>query len=85
MTLGRALWALAVDPVNAVPAGEPIRALRACLSAVVDEPTGLDWSGSLSNARRPVGSCQQGSVSSCSRHNLFAKRGHLVRKRRVWG
>jgi hypothetical protein len=31
-----------VDPVNAVLAGEAIRALRVGLSAVVDEPTGLE-------------------------------------------
>jgi maleylacetate reductase len=37
-----ALWAPAVDPVNAVLAGEAIRALRVGLSAVVDEPTGLE-------------------------------------------
>jgi alcohol dehydrogenase class IV len=37
-----ALWAPAVNPVNAVLAGEAIRALRVGLSAVVDEPTGLE-------------------------------------------
>jgi len=37
-----ALWAPAVDPVNAVLAGEAIRALRVGLSAVVHEPTGLE-------------------------------------------
>src|SRR5262245_22744225 len=36
-----AMWAPAADPVNAVLAGEAIRALRIGLSAVVDEPTGL--------------------------------------------
>jgi maleylacetate reductase len=37
-----AMWAPRADPVNAVLAGEAIRALRIGLSAVVDEPTGLD-------------------------------------------
>jgi alcohol dehydrogenase class IV len=37
-----AMWAPRADPVNAVLAGEAIRALRIGLSAVVEEPTGLD-------------------------------------------
>jgi len=36
-----AMWAPRADPVNALLAGEAIRALRIGLSAVVDEPTGL--------------------------------------------
>jgi maleylacetate reductase len=36
-----AMWAPRADPVNAVLAGEAIRALRIGLSAVVDEPAGL--------------------------------------------
>jgi maleylacetate reductase len=36
-----AMWAPHADPVNAVLAGEAIRALRIGLSAVVDEPSGL--------------------------------------------
>ena len=36
-----AMWAPHADPLNEVLAGEAIRALRAGLSAVVEEPTGL--------------------------------------------